>query len=118
MTISLVSMSSDLSVTIIRLLFYSPPPPFFFFKCQGVGGIIIVTMVTGFMVVYNSSSGGRSPSSASRSLHSHHKDAPGTKRKQSVQVSTLEGVAGIMDLKVNMHHMCRVKIGLISHNST
>ncbi|KAM4739770.1 alpha-N-acetylgalactosaminide alpha-2,6-sialyltransferase 5b [Anableps anableps] len=72
----------------------------------GVGGIIIVTMVTVFMVVYNSSPGGRSPSSASRSLYSHHEDttATTTKRPQSVQASTLEGVVGIIDLKpLKMH---------------
>ncbi|XP_015225826.1 PREDICTED: alpha-N-acetylgalactosaminide alpha-2,6-sialyltransferase 5-like [Cyprinodon variegatus] len=73
--------------------------------CQGVGGIIIVTMVTGFMVVYNISCGS-SPSSASRSPYSQHVDAaaPATKRPDSVQASTLDGFAGVMDFKpLRMH---------------
>lgn len=81
-------------------------------QCQGVSGIIIVTMVTGFMLVYNSSSGGRSPSSTASSSSSSRrldKADPSTdkpERRQRDQTSTLEGYTGVMDHKVNMHHLC------------
>ena len=78
-------------------------------QCQGVSGILIVTMVTGFMLVYNSSSGGRSPSStaSSSSSSSRRLDGafPSTTKPQRDQTSTLEGYTGVMDHKVNMHHV-------------
>lgn len=75
---------------------------------QGVSGIIIVTMVTSFMLVYNNSSGGSSSPSAASLLSSHRSDGPSTKkpeRPQRVPASTLEGYTGVMDHKVNMHHL-------------
>lgn len=82
-------------------------------QCQGVSGIIIVTMVTGFMLVYNSSSGGRPPSSMASSASSSSRRVDGAvpsttkpERRQRDQTSTLEGYTGVMDHKVNMHHLC------------
>lgn len=86
-------------------------------QCQGVSGIIIVTMVTSFMLVYNSSSGNRSSSSAS-SLSPHRLDGPvpSMEKPERVPTSTLEGYTGVMDHKVNMHHLCVGRRSLSLYN--
>lgn len=86
-------------------------------QCQGVSGIIIVTMVTSFMLVYNSSSGNRSSSSAS-SLSPHRLDGPvpSMEKLERVPTSTLEGYTGVMDHKVNMHHLCVGRRSLSLYN--